>query len=114
MEEEEGGTGERAMQSQRQRPEGSRHSQGAPAATRSWRRQETESPLAYPKGAWPCHHLGFRLLVSEATRMTFGGLEPHMLGSLVTAATGNGSTRLRELGLLISADFCRSPLLAFP
>lgn len=51
-----------------------------PAATRSWRRWETDSPRASPEGAWPCQHLGFRLLVSKAMRIVSCGFEPHVWG----------------------------------
>lgn len=39
-----------------------------PTATRSWKRQGTDSPLVPPGGMWPCQYLYFRLLASGTAR----------------------------------------------
>lgn len=43
-------------------------SQGKPGAIRSWKRQETDSPLETLQGAWPCQNLDFGLLASRILR----------------------------------------------
>ena len=56
----------------------------------SWERPGRASPLESLEGAWPCQHLGFRLVASRTLRENFSVVLHHkQMWSFVAADTGN-------------------------
>ena len=56
----------------------------------SWERPGRPSPLKSLEGAWPCQHLGFRLVASRTLREKFFVVLHHkQMWSFAAADTGN-------------------------
>ena len=56
----------------------------------SWERPGRASPLEPLEGAWPCQHLGFRLVASGTLRENFSVVLHHkQMWSFAAADTGN-------------------------